>query len=71
MKKILKQVTGIDVAKDELVVCLGNLYEDLSIELYAHKVFPNSLKGFESLVKLGKKIRSARTFCNGSDGGLS
>jgi transposase len=51
MKKILKQVTGIDVAKDELVVCQGCLYEDLSTELYAHKCFPNTPKGFESLVK--------------------
>lgn len=55
MKKILKQVTGIDVAKDELVVCQGRLYEDLSSELYAHKVFPNTLKGFESLVKWVEK----------------
>ena len=51
MKKILKQVTGIDVAKDELVVCQGRLYEDLSSELYAHKVFPNTTKGFVSLVE--------------------
>jgi len=55
MKKNLKQVIGIDVAKDELVVCQGCLYEDLSIELYAHKVFPNTLNGFESLVKWVEK----------------
>lgn len=55
MKKILKQVTGIDVAKDELVVCQGRLYEDLSSELYTHKTFPNTLKGFESLVKWVEK----------------
>ncbi len=29
MKKILKQVVGIDVAQDELVVCLGRMYDDL------------------------------------------
>jgi transposase len=55
MKKIKKQVTGIDVAKDELVVCQGHLYEDLSIELFAHKVFPNTSKGFDSLVKWVEK----------------
>lgn len=62
MKKILKQVTGVDVAKDELVVCQGRLYEDLSIELYAHKNFPNSLKGFESLVKWVEKSGMAGRF---------
>ena len=55
MKKVRKQVTGIDVAKDELVVCLGHLYEDFSIELFAHKVFANTLKGFESLVNWVEK----------------
>jgi transposase len=62
MKKILKQVTGIDVAKDELVVCQGRLYEDLSSELYAHKVFPNTLKGFESLVKWVEKSEVPNRF---------
>jgi len=55
MKKILKQVTGIDVAQDELVVCLGHLEEDLSMELYAHKTFPNTPKGFVALVKWVEK----------------
>ena len=50
MKKTLKQVTGIDVAKDELVVCQGHLYEDLAIELFAHNAFPFTKIGFESLV---------------------
>ncbi len=60
MKKILKQVAGIDVAQNELVVCLGRIYEDLSTELYAHKNFPNTSKGFDSLTawieKSGKEI---------------
>jgi transposase len=55
MQKIRKQITGIDVAKDELVVCLGRIYEDFSTELYAHKVFLNTPKGFESLVKWVEK----------------
>jgi transposase len=49
MKKILKQVAGIDVAQDELVVSLGRIDEDLSAELYASKSFPNHIKGFETL----------------------
>ena len=38
MKKILKQALGIDVAQKELVVSLGRMHEDLSIEIYAYKV---------------------------------
>jgi transposase len=47
----LKQIVGIDVAQKELVVTLGKLHEDLSIELYAYKVFSNKEKGFETLLK--------------------
>jgi len=56
MKKILKQVVGIDVAQDELVVCLGRMYDDLTPELYSHKTFPNTSKGFMSLVEWVKKL---------------
>jgi transposase len=49
--KILKQVLGIDVSQKELEVSLGRLNEDLSIELYSHKVFLNKDKGFEALCK--------------------
>lgn len=55
MKKILKQVTGIDVAQDELVVRLGQLHEDLSIELYGSRTFSNSLKGFASMIEWVEK----------------
>jgi transposase len=51
MRRILKQSAGIDVAQKELVVCIGRLYEDLSTELYAHKCFTNTIKGFISLVQ--------------------
>jgi len=51
MKKILKQALGIDVAQKELVVSLGRMHEDVSIEIYAHKVFPNTTKGFSTLVR--------------------
>jgi transposase len=50
MKKIVRQVTGIDVAQKELVVCLGRMYDDLTPEVYAYKTFPNSAKGFTTLV---------------------
>lgn len=62
MQKIRKQVTGIDVAKDELVVCQGRIYEDFSIELFAHKVFPNSTGGFKSLVQWVEKSGPAGRF---------
>ena len=35
MKRIVKQVVGIDVAQKELVVSLGGMHEDRSIEIYA------------------------------------
>jgi transposase len=50
MKKVIKQVVGMDVAKDELVVCLGYMYDDLSASLVAHKTFANQAKGFKELL---------------------
>ena len=47
---------GIDVAQNELVVTLGRLLEDLSVELYAHRVFPNSAKGFKELTAWVQKL---------------
>jgi len=55
MKKILKQALGIDVAQKELVVSLGRMHEDLSIEIYAYKVFPNTKNGFLTLVSWVQK----------------
>ena len=54
--KILKQVLGIDVAQQELVVSLGRLQEDLTLEIYANKVFPNTPKGFALLLPWVKKL---------------
>lgn len=48
---ILKQVLGIDVAKDELVVSLGRMNDDLSIDIYSTNVFPNAISGFKALIK--------------------
>jgi transposase len=56
MKKIVKQVAAVDVAQDELVVCLGRLDEQLSAELYAHKTFPNTSRGFVTFVEWVKKL---------------
>jgi transposase len=55
MRKIVKQVAAIDVAQKELVVCLGYMYDDWSPELYAHKTFANTAKGFEALLAWVKK----------------
>lgn len=49
MKKTVKQVAGIDVAQKELVVSLGRMYEDLAVEIYATRTFPNTAKGFSGL----------------------
>ena len=35
---VLKQVLGIDVAQNELVVTFGRLMDDLAVDLVAHKV---------------------------------
>lgn len=56
MKKVIKQVMGIDVAQQELVVCLARMHDDWSSELYAHKTFLNTPKGFEALVQWSVKL---------------
>jgi len=56
MKKTVKQVCGIDVAQKELVVSLGRMYDDLTLEIYAHKSFPNTSKGFVALLEWVKKL---------------
>ena len=59
MKKIVKQVAGIDVAQDELVVQLARMYDDWTPELYASKIFPNTHKGFEAFVAWVNKFTEA------------
>ncbi len=56
MKKLVKQVVGIDVAQEELVVCIGRMYDDWTPELYSHKTFPNTAKGFISLTEWVAKL---------------
>jgi len=53
--KILKQILGVDVAQKELVVTLGKLNEDLSIDLSLYRVFRNKETGFVALLKWLKK----------------
>jgi transposase len=56
MRKIVRQVLGIDVARKELVVCLGRVYDvDWALELRAHRTFPNTEKGFASMILWVKK----------------
>jgi len=55
MTKILKQVAGIDVAQNELVVSLGRVDESLCKEVYAYKTFVNKQSGFTALLVWIKK----------------
>ncbi len=56
MKRIVKQVVGIDVAQKELVVCLGRMYDNWTPELYASKTFANTAKGFGALTGWVKNL---------------
>jgi transposase len=56
MKKLVKQIVGIDVAQKELVVCLGRMTDDWSPEIFAHKAFVNNTKGFNALENWVKKL---------------
>ena len=50
MRKVVKQVAGIDVAQKELVVTLGRMLDDFSIELFSYKVFKKSSKSVLALL---------------------
>lgn len=56
MKKVVKQVAGIDVAQDELVVCLARMFDDWTPELFAVKSFQNNQKGIAGLVLWVEKL---------------
>lgn len=56
MRKIVKQVVGIDVAQKELVVSLGRMYDDWTPEMYASKTFQNTQEGFVKLVSWSQKL---------------
>ncbi len=54
--EIIKQVLGVDVAQKELVVTLGRMHSDFSIEMYAYSVFRNKEAGIVALLKWVKKL---------------
>ena len=56
MKKLVKQIVGIDVAQKELVVCLGRMTDEWCPELFAYKSFTNNVKGFNALENWVKKL---------------
>ena len=56
MKNVVKQSVGIDVAQKELVVTLGRMYDDFSIDFYAYSVFKNSDPGIKAMVKWVKRL---------------
>lgn len=56
MRKVVKQVAGIDVAQKELVVTLGRMLDDFSIELFCYKVFKNNDSGVKLLVDWVNKL---------------
>ncbi len=49
MRKVVKQIVGIDVAQDELVCCFGKMYEDFTLELAIRHTFDNKQAGFAKL----------------------
>lgn len=59
--KLLKQVVGIDVAKDELVCCFGIMAGDLKIDFKSNGVFKNNEKGFIKLTKWAEQHLSAQS----------
>jgi transposase len=56
MARIVKQVLGIDVAQNELVVSLGRMFDDWSPELYASKTVANTPRGFDQMIAWVKKL---------------
>jgi transposase len=58
MTNIVKQVAGIDVAQKELVVSLGKMDQQTSVDIFAFKTFPNNKKGFNDLVKWADKMKT-------------
>lgn len=59
MSTIVRQVVGIDVARQELVVALGRKHRDWTEEIYAYKTFPNEESGFKALTVWVDKLTEA------------
>jgi len=58
MKQILKQVAGVDIAQKELVISIGRMFNDLTIDIYAYKVFKNTATGMKAALKWVKSMTS-------------
>lgn len=56
MKRVLREVMGVDVSQKELVVTLGRKMDDLSVEIYGYKVVKNNSNGFHALMKWSKLL---------------
>src|SRR5687767_2757851 len=56
MRRVVKQVLGIDVDKDLLVTALGKMHDDWTPELICHKTFTNKEKGFEDMIAMIEKL---------------
>ncbi len=54
---IIKQVVGIDIAKDELVVTVASLTQDQQVSFLGHKKVSNTHRGMDDLVKWVDKIK--------------
>lgn len=61
IKKLLKQVVGIDIAQKKIDVSLGWMDQDANTVVYAYKTFNNSEKGFTGLLLWVKKHTQADT----------
>lgn len=55
MKGTLRQVVGIDVAKDELVACLSKIDKHYNVETISSAAFKNTVAGFKKLLEWTKK----------------
>lgn len=55
-EKVVKQCIGIDCAKDELAVCLGQLTHEWKISHKATEVFANDQRGFKKLTVWAEKL---------------
>lgn len=60
MTNIVKQVAGIDVAQNELVVSLGRVNQSFDQEIHAFKTFANKPSGFAALLVWIKKHSDSR-----------
>ena len=59
IKKLLKQVVGIDIAQKKIDVSLGWMDQEANTEVYAYKTFNNNEKGFAALLLWVKKHTQA------------